>query len=321
MRLCYLRGEGSRSEQQIAEELDFRDALGSHSAEAMYEELNAWGLPGWVVYPSGAERRAEGGAERKQKKERKARGTDHVEALPPAARALGLFRWDLERLSYYMGELPGLKEQLQADRFVSSFWVGEDWEYYYRDEYSEKGWQKLCESLGEDPREDVIRVAIDPIKPQGASRTPWIGLVPLIALHTLIRGSFYESEEGSVDGSIDDLLDALHPDATSVDRDKLYGERGLVNELRTSAENLSKILRGGRVRRGHHPGEISDLDHYVALAYITPLAEDGYSDEQIHASLGKEHRVLGKEYTIEDIARLRKLRLPPPDRVPPEDLA
>jgi hypothetical protein len=101
-----------------------------------------------------------------------------VEALPPAARALGLFRKDLERLAYYLSELPALKEQLQADRFVSSFWVGVDWEDHFRNEFSEEGWQKRCEKVGEDPREDVIRVPIDPIKPQGASRTPWRGSYP-----------------------------------------------------------------------------------------------------------------------------------------------
>jgi hypothetical protein len=127
----------------------------------------------------------------------------------------------------------------------------------------------------------------------------------------------YDDESG--EGAVDDLLDALHPDVSSVDRDKLYGERGYVSELRKSAENLAKTVRGAKVRRRHHPGEISDIDYWVAWFLITPLAEDDYSDEQIHARIMKEHPLLGKSYTVDDVARLRKLDLPPPDRVPPED--
>jgi hypothetical protein len=318
MYLCQLRLEGTVSEDHIAQRLNFRDSLDMHSARAMYEELDSWGLPKWFVYPPDAAERADQSGKEPEEKQREARSTGRAEELPPAGRAVDLFQRDLERLAYYMSELPGLKEQLQADRFVSSFWVGEDWEYHFRNEFSEEGWQKLCESLGEDPSEDAIREPIDPIKPQGASRTPWRGLVPLIALHAIICGSDYESEEGSVEGSVDDLLDALHPDASSVDRAKLYGKRGLVEELRTLAEKLSKAVRGGKVRRGHHPGEVSDIDHWIAWSLIAPLAEDGYSDEQIHSCIQKEHPSLGKLYTVDGVARLRQLRLPPPDRRPPE---
>jgi hypothetical protein len=321
MGLCHLRREGTASEDEIARRLDFRDSLDACSAQAMYEELESWGLPEWLVYPPGAAERAERrGKKPEEKKERKARGTGGAEELPSAGRAVDLFRRDLERLAYYLDELPGLKEQLQAERFVSSFWVGEEWEDYPRSEFSEEEWRRLCERHGEDPGEEVIRVPIDPIKPQGATRTPWEGLVPLIAVHVIMREPDDESVDGSVDGSVDDLLEALHPDPPSVDRAKLYGKRGTVDALRTSAENLAKTVRGVRVRPGHHPGKISDLDHWVALFLVTPLAEDGHSDEQIHAWIQKKHPSLGQLYTVEDVARLRALRLPPPDRVPPQDL-
>jgi hypothetical protein len=39
MHLCYLRGEGTASEDEIAKQLDFRDGLGGHSAEIMYKRL------------------------------------------------------------------------------------------------------------------------------------------------------------------------------------------------------------------------------------------------------------------------------------------
>jgi hypothetical protein len=97
----------------------------------MYEQLKAWGLPDSVVYADGVGERTETQNQHKapdtgNTKERKARSTGDEEELPSAGRAVGLFRRDLERLTYYLEELPGLKEQLQAERFVSSFWVGED---------------------------------------------------------------------------------------------------------------------------------------------------------------------------------------------------
>jgi hypothetical protein len=50
-RLCLLRGKGTISEDEIAEHLDFRESLGAYSARTMYEELESWGLPEWLVYP------------------------------------------------------------------------------------------------------------------------------------------------------------------------------------------------------------------------------------------------------------------------------
>jgi hypothetical protein len=74
------------------------------------------------------------------------------------------------------------------------------------------------------------------------------------------------------------------------------------------------------VRRGQHPGEVSDLDHWVALFLIEPLVEEGYTDEQIYARIKREHPSLGALYSVDEVARLRELRLPPPDRPPPENL-
>lgn len=238
------------------------------------------------MYPDGTIERTESTKEPKahdteNAKERKARDTGDAKELPPAGRAAGLFRQDLERLTYYLDELPGLKEQLQAERFVSSFWVGEGWEYYPKSEFSEEQWKKLCERYGEDPSVEELGVPIGPVQPQGASATPWEGLVPLIAVHAIM----YET--------VDALIDVLHPDPSSVDREELYKKKGYVDTLRTYAERLAKAVRGGEVRRGHHPGEVSDLDHWVALFLIEPLAEKGYTDEQIYAQIKKEHSSLG----------------------------
>src|SRR5215212_3905296 len=50
-RLYVRRGKGTISEDEIVEHLDFRDSLRAYSARTMYEELESWGLPEWLVYP------------------------------------------------------------------------------------------------------------------------------------------------------------------------------------------------------------------------------------------------------------------------------
>jgi hypothetical protein len=57
-RLCVLRAEGIFSEDQIVQKLDFVDETGTPLREAMYERLEAWGLPDWVVYPGDGMERA-----------------------------------------------------------------------------------------------------------------------------------------------------------------------------------------------------------------------------------------------------------------------
>lgn len=291
------------------------NTVGEPSKIVMYAQLEDWGLPDWLVYPSGGNEPAELYKERKasdteEAKKRRARGTGQIRDLPAARQAVNLFRQDLERLGHYLDELPRLKEQLQADRFVWSLWIGEEWDYYYRSEFCEKQWRKLCATHGEDPSNEVIRVPIDPIKPQGAGPVPWEGLVTLIAIHAIMRRS--------TENSVDDLVEVLHPDPSSVDRAKLYKKRGIVDTLSTYALRLARAVRGGNVRTGHLPGEVSYIDHWVAWFLITPLADDGYSDEQIHAWIKKHHPSLSNQYPVDEVARLRQLRLPPSDRVAPE---
>ncbi len=154
--------------------------------------------------------------------------------------------------------------------------------------------------------------------PQGARPTPWEGLVPLIAVHALLHEPDYGEDDRSIEGAVDVLLDRLHPDPPSVDKAELYKKRGVVDFLKTSADNLAKTLRGGRVRSGHHPGAVSDLDHWVAWYLVSPRAEKGHSDEQILAWMERKHPSLAELYAVRDVARLRELSLPPPDRKPPE---
>lgn len=316
LRLWTLRQRGSVQDDQIAKELGFLNTVGEPSKIAMYAQLEDWELPDWLVYPRDGGKPAEVNKERKASdtedaKKRKARGTGEIRDLPPAGQAVDLFRQDLERLSHFVDELPRLKEQLQADRFVWSLWIGEEWDYYYRSEFCEEQWRNLCATYGEDPTNEVIRVPIDPIKPQGAGPVPWEGLVALIAVHTIMH-KFTQN-------AVDDLVETLHPAPSSVDKANLYKDRGIVDTLRSYVLRLAKAVRGN-VRTGQLPGEVPYIDHWVAWFLITPLAEDGYSDEQIHAWIKKHHPSLSNQYPVDEVARLRELRLPPPDRVPPETL-
>jgi hypothetical protein len=326
-KLCLLRAKGSTAEEQIARELGFVDDDGHPLTEAMYERLARWNVPDWCARPPRPYTRTAGReGQRGSKKRRKARGTgDNTTDLPPAGSAVALFRWDFETLKYYLGRLPDLSEQhqsgedLNAGRFVWSFWVGEDWDYHHKDEYDEERWRALHERFGDESSEEIIAIPIDPVLQEGAGHAPWKGLVVLIAVHALLHQPGEGEDETSIEGAVDDLIHRLHPDPDSIDKPELYKPRGYVDELRTSAESLAKVLRGVEVRSGRRGGAVPDLDHMVAVTLIAPLVEEGLTDEQILARIQKQYRPLAQEYDVAGITRLRKLNLPEPVRKPPHN--
>jgi hypothetical protein len=252
--------------------------------------------------------------DKEQGKKRKARGTGDVKELPAAKRAEHLFRADLILLTYHVDQLPNLREHLQGERFVASSWVGEDWEYEHRDRYTEEEWERVCQRHGVNPAQEEFRIPISPYRHLGAEATPWEGLVYLIAVDALMNES------------IALLIEALHPEPSSVDQVKLYDKRGkdgakqdgIITTLRTSADQLAKVVRGRKVRQGHLPGEMSRFEMATALV-IRELADEGRSDEEIHRQLkewhwlDKEDKFAGDRYTLEDVTRLRELRLQQPD--------
>jgi hypothetical protein len=86
VRLCVLREKGALSEDQIAQQLDFVDETGAPLREAMYERLEGWGLPGWIVYPDGGGEQIGTEKTKRNLKERKAKsfGRDKGELPPPS---------------------------------------------------------------------------------------------------------------------------------------------------------------------------------------------------------------------------------------------
>jgi hypothetical protein len=307
-RLCVLRGKGDLSEDQIAQQLGFVDETDAPLREAMYERLEGWGLPGWIVYPDG------GGEQIGKLKKPKAQsfGRDKEE-LPPAEQAESLFRKDLERLRWYVDWLEDMRERYQEkpERWLSYWWNEDDWDTYYRSSFSEEEWRQLCEEADVDPAWESFVVDLKPSgSPVAFGGAPWRGLVYLIAMHVLMNES------------IDPLLDELHPNPDRVNREelreKLYKEKhGIVTQLRASAKGLAKLVRGGMAGARAPAQELSPWEMKVAWDMIHPLAQEELSYEEILGKLKEDGSVdwmkpaLGYELTVSDVERLYNLTPPP----------
>jgi hypothetical protein len=296
------------SEDEIAKRLNFTSGLVT-SAEVMHGQLERWGFPDWLVYPEGYESRRQREETSEGKGERRARTFGQAEELPRPERAEHIFRNDLAYLSLCVHLLPHLEQRLQANpqRWMANWRIENDWESYERDDYSEEQWRRLCEEYGEDPAKGSFVVNLGPaVSPQWLGATPPKDLVLLIAVHALLTGS------------IDSLLAELHPNPDEVDREELHRrlndkKHGYLKHLKSSAEQIAKLVCGGEVSRGTPPPGLSSKEMKVAWHFIHPLAEEGLSNEQILQELGKEQSLesvnytLGRELTTDDIEWLRGL--------------
>lgn len=303
LRLLELRKNGTLSEDEIAKKMGFESALGISPARRMYTRLENLGLPEWLVYPEAPKAKGE---------KRKARTFGQAKVdLPDAAQAERLFRGDLKRLTWYADDLDYLREQLRQDpeRWVSYIWV-EDEESYHRVNYSEEQWRRLCEEHNVDPARESFVIELAPASsPRGMGPTPWEGLVYLIAMHMLMGGS------------IDAMLEALHPNPDQVDREELremlYKDKhGYLTALKSSAEALAEVVRGGEVTSGRRD-RVSRQEMWVAWNLIQPLADKGLSNRQILRKLGEDpalevaNKALGEKLTTKEIGRLKLLPRPP----------
>jgi len=270
----------------------------------MYERLEGCELPGWIVYPDG------GGEQIGKKKKRTTQsfGRDKEE-LPPAEQAETLFRKDLERLREYIDWLEDLRERYQEEKpqlWLSYWWIEDNWDSYHRSAFSEDEWRRLCEEADVDPAWESFDVNLKPsASPVALGGAPWRGLVYLIAMHVLMNES------------IDPLLDELHPNPDKVDREKLYKKKGdLVTQLRSSAKELAKVVRGGKAGARAPAQRLSPWEIKVAWEMIHPLAQEGLSYEEILGKLKEDGSVdwmkpaLGYELTVSDVERLKNLTPP-----------
>lgn len=230
-------------------------------------------------------------------------------SFPPVEQAEPLFRKDLERLRWYVDWLEDLRERYQEEpvRWLSYWWHEDDWESYDRSGFSEEEWRQLCEEADVDPACESFVVDLKPSgSPVAFGGTPWRGLVYLIAMHVLMNES------------IEPLLDELNPQPDKVNREKLFHKkRGTVTQLRASAKELAKVVRGGKGGAGAPAPGLSRWEMKVAWDMIHPLAQEGFSYEEILGKLKEDGSVdamkyvLGYELTVSDVKRLKNLTHPP----------
>jgi hypothetical protein len=286
--LAYLRSEGSYTEEQIAERLEFG------SPEAMYIQLKNWQLPEWLV----------GGEETSTSRtpERKARaGESEVIELPPAADAAPFFREVLERLLVDVDALHARMEYLKDKRFVverdtsKDFFVEEITTRLWRSEYSDEEWRKWCEKRGEDPEAEFVDVPITDLRAlRSASPVPPEPLATLIAVY-VVSG-----------GDPDKLLDVLQPDQPRASREQLAK---IERRLKVEARRYAIGARGGDVKTGQKPGELSSEEHTAAI-YIKERREQGATDEQILEELHKVPVYQALSLNLGEVQRLGNLNLP-----------
>jgi hypothetical protein len=285
--LCFLRSQSNSTEPEIAAKLGFG------SPEAMYLELEKVGLPRWIVKHEG-----ETIQEWSSKKKRRA-GSIRGEAqeLPPAKGASELFEQMLVVLKGHVESLEHLRERLQGRRFVAEN-IYRDPIIWTRNRFSKEQWAKICERFGEDPDSDSFRViGATYNEPVGGRESPPEPLTVLIATYVLAGLP------------IEDLLDKLHPDPHSVDLDQLMrqveGERrkdGHKPGLKSKAEHVARLIRGGALVRGAGLGDLSPREQNAAW-YIRQLESEGRTGEEI------EHELDRQGFSKEDVARLRNFRL------------
>jgi hypothetical protein len=326
MNLSYLRGKGALSEAQIAQKLGFIDSSGSPSARVMYERLQEWGLPDWVVKPNDTDEGAETEKMHQARdtedtvKVRRARSTGDPERLPPAGAARPLFRRALHALSRYVdppkpptdrpvgfmdmdftdgaGELSFLEEYLQAGRFVSVSVNRSDpneIQTVRRKDLSSEEWEQACHEYCEDPAQDHFLIGAEmTVQPEGAAHSPWDVLVKLIGVYVLTGEP------------LEPLLENLHPEPEKADREQLerlvhgYKQgKGYVPGMVDKAQQISRLIRGGTVRRGPSTPGLSERDLRAAWD-ITWRKEQGWSYAEIHSWLEKKRY----PYTRADVERL-----------------
>jgi hypothetical protein len=285
--LCALRDQGQYSDEEIATKLGF------DGVEAMQIQLKNWKLPDWLI---GEEKSATSRASRKKSgRERRARSSGPVVALPPADSAAPLFREKLEALTLAVEELKHRKEKLQGERFVQSSVSG--------NLVSDEQRQTIRELLDLDEgAEDYMQFGGASFKLGGGTPAPQDPLPALIGAYLLAGGA------------VQPLVEALHPDPASADwtgiEKRIEGRKGgpeKLDGLKALAEQLAKAIRGGTLRAGSPGAELSP-DEINLASRITKDQEAGLPDEQIDEKVRRLNRS-GDELTWEEYYRLADLGL------------
>jgi hypothetical protein len=287
--LAFLRLDRSYSEDEVAQKLGFG------SVEAMRIQLKRRGVPEWMLDEAPANERS--AVERRRKARRSRYGDGASAELPAAGDAAELFLRTLEKLEVGARDLKKRQEFHQEKRFVTKKSVPLT-PVHRRDEVPDQIWQEICARHGKDPATTEV-VEEDPISievPVGGSKTPLAPLPALIAAYAL------SGEPLGV------LMDKLHPLPEGTDREALVSALANIQErLELAADQLAQAMRGGEVKRGPGPGELSWVEMW-AVKQIREGRGRGQTDEEIRSFL-RAHPELS-ELGTEEFSRLANLPLP-----------
>ncbi len=283
------RGKGY-SEDEVAETTGYRGA--GH----MRQELERWEMPTWFVEGDAP---PEPKAGKSAQPKRRARGAGPVKGLPPASNAAPLFRERLEALAQGNEDLRHRKEEWQGGLFHQSA-VYTDPVYFPRDQLPDELWKSLCEAYELDPEEDnFLDTNAKTWSLGGGTPAPQAPLPALIAAYVLM------------DGELAPLLDALHPEPSE---ETLEQVRKLVEDkkdtdkrdgLKVIANQLAKLVRGGEVRPGRDPADLSNHEYNLACR-ITDDRDAGIPDREIFQKW-REKLSPELELTWKEFCRLRDL--------------
>lgn len=278
------------TEQEIATKLEFG------SPEALYHRLALDDFPICGVCGETHVGQDHCQKPREKRRRRARRGTGEATELPPAAAAEDLFRAAISKMDRSTSSLCPRKEVYRDERFETvrdypnagatfsrAAFPGED---------GAEEWKRLCEEHGQDPDIQSFRVEEAPIvHSEGGPQTPPKPLAELISIYAL------------ADEPLEPLLRKLHPDPSTLDRERL---EKAVEELRHKAGQLATLVRGGIIRRGPSTGELGEQE-LAAAWHIRKKRREGVPDKDIYQEL-KPH-----SYTRDDVSRLGDMNLRPPE--------
>ena len=253
--LCYLRSEGTHTENEIAQKLDFG------SVAAMHTQLKRWGVPG-LLPPESTQASPQYNFPKKACPSGAA-----LKKLPSPTNAADQFNRALKRAAEDVRQLEGVEEVLQEDgRFIRL-------EKWRRGQFPPKKWEEICSKRGIDPdtTEEVVAPQICRYQ-YGLRPLPHKGLVHLIGLCVLM------GDDLGVGGSwkmAEILLEKLHPAPENADREKLKeiisGKEGLLRK----AEHLAALVRGKTIKPGPKPSWLPSLDTALDLLAREERLPDG----------------------------------------------
>ena len=106
-------------------------------------------------------------------------------------------------------------------------------------------------------------------------------------------------------GDPDPLIEKLHPDPDSIDREKLRGhiEGESHAGLLSKAVHVARLIRGADVNRGAPP-ETFEVGEQISRWRIVQARRAGHSDQQIIERLAEEEGISISQAELEQLAEL-----------------